>query len=558
MSVGAFHKSLREKGVGSKDWSNSWTEHEYLGKNENGKHSYGVNLSTGHRVFKDKADGLWKKRKLTDERPAKDYVLIQGAKCCVEVYPYYAKYFDVHHEEVRLHEERWVVQRLFKEPDTWRNVGAWNPVMVVEETENSIVVTVTHTTDYGTLVVKYIQRDGSALKHDISFKNTSDSTETFRVLERWAGIVADKVNKEEITTPRESFKYGFIFEKEGKFSLSENLNTLIPTWEDEADAGREMWTRSGECNRCGKCCGTCHNLDEETNLCKIQETKPDLCAAWPWSPEQIEQIPECSYSFVTTGIIASPTKLKPTMIDVHPKGLKADFTYGDWTLAQNESLLIDPDIATLDDPTQDGQIKYTSGPTYVRDYTSDLIQFGGGGGGVSWSYDYRGYVEWPILTLSGGTLTANPLFKWDTFQSGTECEINPISAQPSVATDADLYADIASGVAYVNPWTVPILSDHEVDLAAAAKTSLQTAMTASQSWWAIGLQYPGGEGSIEKFGVDERMIQSEERPGVTPPPTLYVVYTPAPGWSGKISGIVDPASIMGVDKANIASVKGVA
>jgi len=31
-----------------------------------------------------------------------------------------------------------------------------------------------------------------------------------------------------------------------------------------------------------------------------------------------------------------------------------------------------------------------------------------------------------------------------------------------------------------------------------------------------------------------------------------------PGWSGKISGVVDPASIAGVDKANIASVKGVA
>ena len=30
------------------------------------------------------------------------------------------------------------------------------------------------------------------------------------------------------------------------------------------------------------------------------------------------------------------------------------------------------------------------------------------------------------------------------------------------------------------------------------------------------------------------------------------------GWSGKISGVTNPAKIMGVDKANIAKVKGVA
>ncbi len=40
---------------------------------------------------------------------------------------------------------------------------------------------------------------------------------------------------------------------------------------------------------------------------------------------------------------------------------------------------------------------------------------------------------------------------------------------------------------------------------------------------------------------------------------VEVDYTPAPpGWSGKISGVTNPAKVMGVDKANIAKVKGVA
>ena len=220
MSVDVFHRDLRAKGVGAKDWSNSFTEHEYLG---GGK--FAASISTGRRVFKDKADGQWKKHKLTDERPTKGYVLVQSAKCCIEVYPFYAKYFDVDHEEVRLYEERWVVQRLFKAPDTWRDVDAYSPVIAVEETENSIVVTVTYTTDYGSLVVKYIQRDGAALKHDISFKNTSGTTQTFRVLQRWAGIVGAKCNGKDFPLDvAESFLAFHRADKPQKeFTISENL-----------------------------------------------------------------------------------------------------------------------------------------------------------------------------------------------------------------------------------------------------------------------------------------------------------------------------------------------
>ncbi|GAI95412.1 unnamed protein product, partial [marine sediment metagenome] len=198
-------------------------------------------ISVGHRVFFDKADvNKPKKHKLTDTRPGKDYVLIQGAKCCVEVHPYYAKYFDTQHEEVRVEEERWVVQRLFKAPDTWRDVDAYNPVISVEEypepAGDVVKVTVTYDTDYGTLTVEYFQRDGNNLKHNVTFKNTSGSTETFRVLQRWAGIVADGVNGEEITASKEELKYNFRFEKAGSLQIYENLSSLTPTWQEEVEA----------------------------------------------------------------------------------------------------------------------------------------------------------------------------------------------------------------------------------------------------------------------------------------------------------------------------------
>lgn len=34
-------------------------------------------------------------------------------------------------------------------------------------------------------------------------------------------------------------------------------------------------------------------------------------------------------------------------------------------------------------------------------------------------------------------------------------------------------------------------------------------------------------------------------------------YPPPAGWTGKISGVTNPAKVMGVDVANIAKVKGV-
>lgn len=40
--------------------------------------------------------------------------------------------------------------------------------------------------------------------------------------------------------------------------------------------------------------------------------------------------------------------------------------------------------------------------------------------------------------------------------------------------------------------------------------------------------------------------------------TLVIVVTAGPGWTGKISGVTNPAKIMGVAVANIAKVKGVA
>lgn len=468
---------------GDKHWPNTWTEVEDLGNRK-----FGATISVGHRVFFDKADGNKPKRhKLTDNRP--DYVLIQGAKCCVEVYLYYAKYFDVQHEEVRLYEERWVVQRWRDPPGKWEDIGAWNPVVSVEEYSelagDVVKVTVTYDTDYGVLTVEYFQRDGNNLKHNVSFKNTSGSTETFRVVQKWAGIVGAKCNGKDAPVAEDVPFLAFhqADKPSKKFTIAENLSSMIFN-EDGSE-------------------------------------KTDHCLQ------------------------------RPISIETHANGMKADFIYGDWVLARNESLVIDPDTATLDNPTEDGLL-YTLGNSAVsfaaaaaacptgsltRDNTSEYIAFGGIAYESSyWSYAYRAYVEWDISALAGATIDANPAFKYHGWlDSSTAEEINPISAQPSVAADADLWADIASGTAYVDPFAFATGTGQSVDLGASAKTDLQTAVTAEQSWFAIGIQSPDDECPASATSPLGYIYSEEKTDAANPKPTLYITYTAAAGEDYPIS-----------------------
>ncbi len=521
-----FHRKLVAKGKGACDWANTFTEVEHLG---NGK--FGASITTGHRVFKH--NGEWHKHILEDNRATKDCVLIRSAKCCCEVYPFYAKYYDVDYSEVRLYEERWQVQRLFKEPDTWRDVDAYNPQMVVEEypepAGDVVKVAVTYDTDYGILTVEYFQRDGNALKHNVTFKNTSGSTETFRVLQKWAGIVADKVDGEEIAVPTEKLKYGFRFEKAGRLQLGENLSSFMPTWQEECEAAKKIWVRHGECNRCGKCCLGCPDYIEKYSQCKIYETRPDFCKEFPWSPEQIQNIPECSYTFEETGVIAYPTKLRPTLLDVHPQGLKATFIYGDWPLAQNESLEIDPDTATLDDPTINGSITFSGNTSYARTVAADRIQIRGVDVPVSKDKLYRGFVEWDVSTILNGSTITNTIFKYHGgVHGGADAEIRAMASQPSVQSDDDagnqvIFDDIGDGTVYDSPaGFIEVGINKQADLGASADEDLESALV--NDWFAIGIKFPNDDTDI-----DLGYIYAEDYVGPpTPKPTLYVEYTPPP------------------------------
>jgi len=555
-----FHASLKARGAGAKDFPNTHNEVEHLG---GGK--FAASISIGHRVFFDKADGNKpKKHKLTDNRP--DYVLIQGAKCCTEVYPYYAKYYDTHHEEVRLHEERWVVQRLFKEPDEWQDVDAYNPQIAVEEypepAGDVVKVTIAYDTDYGTLTIEYFQRDGNKLKHNVCFTNTSGSTETFRVLQRWAGIVGDAVESQDeaethkVTSKEVLLGYIFTFGNGARpFGIQENQEAMVGQKHYEIDLALVKWKSQGDCASCGACCIThkcsyynpalpdkCDiHIDKVAQQWKVEEETFDEWLArkdkrcighfQALAPPELELYEGCAFSLVPQTITENTripnSLLRPVAVDVHPQGLKADFIFGDWSLGNEESLEIDPATATLDDPTEDGWINND----YSRFSDLDQCSFGSYWTGIDaiWSYDRRAYVQWDISSLAGATLTANPQFKYDGYiADATDEEINPITEEaPTEATNENLWGYIASGVAYVNPFNMVAAANQSVDLGATAETDLQAAMDASQSWFALGFQSPADEGGAPTTEGKLSTFWSEDKTdAANPPPTLYVEYEP--------------------------------
>lgn len=81
----------------------------------------------------------------------------------------------------------------------------------------------------------------------------------------------------------------------------------------------------------------------------------------------------------------------------------------------------------------------------------------------------------------------------------------------------------------------------------------------------IGCYYTGGTLEVDEYGYPGKWHVANEYidPGDEAEYTYFDDeislggYFPVPGWTGKISGVTNPAKIMGIDVADIAKVKGV-
>lgn len=389
-----------------------------------------------------------------------DYYQIQSGLIGARIYKAgYAEFYDPQLSEVRLWEETWEVQYLSKQG--WKVCDTYNPTFTVSQEAKNIIITATFTTDYPNagqqvFTVKYIFREGSPLKHEVTFTSYSADSYDFRVVQKWAGIVGGRV----------------------KHDKGENVIT-------SATIIDSSWFRFEKTD------GSLSVFEDQWNM-----------------------------YYDEFGEILSDQNLKPVTIDVHAQGMKADFVFGDWTLANGESLVIDPDTATLDDPTEDAFIQ-KDGTNYDRQDTEFITM---GYLTAVGPYTWRGYVEWDVSSITDGATITDTVFKYHGEKHQIDCHVHEmLGVQPSTENDDNagnqaIFDEAGEGTVYVDPAGFPVVaSGQQIDLGTSADTDLGNQLTSD--WFAIGFQ------SDNEASTDESRIYSEQYVSADPKPTLYVTYT---------------------------------
>jgi len=244
------------------------------------------------------------------------YIQVQSGLIGARIYQGYAMFYDPDMREVRLYQEQWEVQQLNPKNKKWIAViGSYSTFegYLAERDETCVNVTMMYSSWAGWLNVTYSFREGRPLKNTVVFKSALNYKTEFKVLQKWAGIAAEKVKhhrgKDTITAAKTVDSPWFRFEKaDGSLSVFEDQGAM---YYGVNEATGETYVKANEC-------------------------------------------------------------LKPVEIDVHAKGLKADFVFGNWALAAGESLVVDPDTATITPPLDDTWVDEQN-PTDTHGGDSDIL-----------------------------------------------------------------------------------------------------------------------------------------------------------------------------------------
>jgi len=385
------------------------------------------------------------------------YYQVQSGLIGARFYDYYAEFHTPDLSEIRVNDERWEVQRwVAKGRGRWDDVGAQSGTQVFSVLENG---------------------------NDITVRKTFNS---------WAGEL--EINY--------IFREGLPLKRDVVWTSAIEENTTFRVLQRWAGIAGDKVRHGGGENRVTAALVIDSPFFEfgDDNGMTVLEEQHSM-----YYDEKGERLTEHC--------------LRPVAVDVHARGLKADFAFENWTLAPGESLVVDPYTSTLNNPTQDGHVYYyyASGMSgYSRDSTGDVIKM----------YDmivvpyyiyyyYRGYVEWDVSSIPDGATISDTDFKYHGKSTGSGAHINEmLGARPSTSSDLAVYTEIGEGTTYANPAGFPEAgTNKQVDLGGDADLDLQDQL--SSDWFAIGLM---GE------GTSTTEIYSEDYASANPKPTLYVEY----------------------------------
>ena len=164
-----------------------------------------------------------------ENHKAEGYYQVSVGLISARIYAYYAVFYAPENfSDVRVYDERWEVQK-WKTTGKggWDDLGAQSgtPTFRIVEYEDGVNITKKFHSWAGWLNITYVFNEN--LKHEITFTSEIGSTEVFRVLQQWAGIVGTKCKHENgtasITSATEVVgTYFEFFKSNGNLSVFEN------------------------------------------------------------------------------------------------------------------------------------------------------------------------------------------------------------------------------------------------------------------------------------------------------------------------------------------------
>jgi len=298
------------------------------------------------------------------------YYLMRNAYISVRLFTDHAEFWDLNYTEVRVQEEKWLVQYFDGE---WRTLDIHNPSFNVITNSSGIFITQSWTVGppIGTenaFRITYALREARPLEHFLTLSNKGVDAYEFRLVQTWDGIAANSVRH-----------------SNGEVRVTSPTNIY------------SLWFQFGS----------------DTNDFVVFE---DLR----------------STGYYDKRFRYHNDVLQPATIGISPKGMSASFTYSNrslYTLSPGESLMLDPETKTIyNEYDLSGYIVargwpwFPGGPPWRYAYCPSGIEVGKEfidryppGDGPEDTYElYRGYVSFltgPEID-DGATITGARLYMY--------------------------------------------------------------------------------------------------------------------------------------------------
>ena len=163
-------------------------------------------FANGKRQWISTTQGVWNGSHWVDYifqdlYDAQGKYVIQAGLVAVEIFDYYAKFYDPNMTEVRVYDERWEIQQWKSTGQgSWSDIGAQSgtPIYEIVSFNHGINVTKSFHSWAGWLNITYTFSEN--LKHTVTWQSEMGTPKTFMVLQKWSGIVGAKCRHQQGAT----------------------------------------------------------------------------------------------------------------------------------------------------------------------------------------------------------------------------------------------------------------------------------------------------------------------------------------------------------------------